>query len=190
MDECTIEAYLKCITRGFNVSFDVIAIDELHLTPNTTFPRILILNTFKRNSTSRLGHWICLFMVKSRKSEIKIEFYDPLACTPEFYGIKFPFFISWKTCARTQPNYSNKCGLYVLLYCYHRLRKISPSKIVQNIFEVDALYNNEIRAQRFEKRLRRQCRSLVIRELTLCSSDGFLVRRHFQNQQKITRKKE
>lgn len=183
MDECVLEAYLKCITNGYNVSYNVIAIDEINSITNTVFPRILVVNTFTRNSVKRLGHWVVFFMKRTRKSGISIEFYDSLNCSPDYYGMKLPFHVSWKARYQTQGNSSENCGKFVCLYVYYRLRKVAPTKIVQCIFNIENYGDNESRVIRFGRRIQRQCKDINSDASTLCASKGYLIRQHFNHHQ-------
>jgi len=176
MNEFVLESYLKCIIANFNVTFEIVAIDELQSTQNSNLPKLLIVNTFKRNN--KVGHWCICHLYRTRKFGVNADFFCSFGSSPESYNMQFPFHITWVNRKVLQPLYSDNCGLYVILFAYYRLRRIAPSKIVTCIFDETHKENNELRVIRFGKRLRRSCGGISDATPTLCASTGAIKKRH------------
>jgi len=185
MDECCLESLLRVVIRGVAVNYKILAINEVENISITTFPTILIINTFERNNS--IGHWTSIYLTRTRRN-ILAFWYCPLGKSPDYYGLKLPFSITWKSSIIHQPDNSNRCALYVLLFLHYMVRHVSASTIVKSIFERDNLCANEKRIIRFHRRLVRQ--SQLTRNFgppipsasTLCASIGFDVKKCFDEQ--------
>ena len=101
-----------------------------------------VVNTDQSEGNGK--HWVVIFKEKGKY----IEFFDPLAKTPESYSIKLQnyllshsskYFIS---CKRIQGN-EPVCGNYCLIYAYLRCQGLSM-KVILNQFSNNLYYNDEL----------------------------------------------
>ena len=99
----------------------------------------LIVNCCKRKLPGH--HWLALY----QSSVEKVEFFDSYGRKPCFYGLKI------KTAKLIQSNdvqlqniFSNVCGLYCVLYLFHRVRGNSMSKMVNMFSRHNTVLNDSL----------------------------------------------
>ena len=115
----------------------VFAADELH----TYIPigKGLIVNCCKRKLPGH--HWLALY----QSSVDKVEFFDSYGRKPSFYGLQI------KNAKLIQSNdvqlqniFSNVCGLYCVLYLFHRVRGNPMSKMVNMFSRHNTVLNDDL----------------------------------------------
>jgi len=94
-------------------------------------PAMYVVNTINSDDYDKIGHWVVFYF----GSDGCGEFWDSCGQTPLAYGVHFNDFLRVNCTMYTfnvvavQPAGTLTCGLYCLLYCYHRARGRSLNSI-------------------------------------------------------------
>lgn len=183
MEECELASLAKCICDEHGVFSSVVAADELHTVTCSEYPRAIIINTSKRSSASTIGHWLCLWIFKTRRNIVKCDYFDSVGLPLQTYGIEPPFPLEFQSKVCLQKEDSTSCALFVLLWLFYRLRKFSPPRIQESIFEPSNLYYNECIVRTFSYQvLEKFCKLPVEAKIPrMISSTAFEIQKHFCN---------
>jgi hypothetical protein len=119
---------------------DVLPSDELPSIIDS--PALYVMNT--QDHTLPGGHWTCLF-----KNGDKIEFFDSLGQTPDYYNTNWITIINRNATKlevneRIQDYNTNTCGLYCIYYSLLRARGCRMTDIVKLFYVNDLARNEEI----------------------------------------------
>ena len=124
MDTTEIEVALKGRLGPFSEFKGVYSSDTLPLFKFSSKPFIIITNTLSSKSDVNLvGHWVAFYISFQPKKQI--VFFDSYGLSPLFYSRYFSTWLNYYTNfslkefgCQIQPDTSQKCGLYVILFTH------------------------------------------------------------------------
>jgi len=159
MDEYELSKLIQCACAGFDVKWNIVAIDEWPTIDFSTLPVLVITNTAKR-ADKGIHHWLCFMIYKDKNGQLKTEVFDSLGLSLNEYNIAPQFAIDFKSSRPIQSKYSYSCGVFCVNYAFFRLRKHSLLEIENTIFNPLRLEENEKNALCVVRQLKHWCTSV------------------------------
>lgn len=163
MNSEEIDHLLSCTAKSFGVNYAVVAANEIPYLKFQSYPYFVIANTGPRWNGK---HWIALIF-KIKRQQIIVQAFDPLALKIESYHLPIRFAITSQNTQKIQGDHSDKCGEFATWYLVSAMRGVDTRQ-----FFAQFSYNykdNDRKAEKFIKRLRRCCRKKYLNESPLHS---------------------